>query len=328
MSVAAVGAAAVGVVGSSMAASSAASAQIGGSKRAIAEQRRQYDLTRADNKPWMEAGTSGINRLQYLLGLDPNVGGAMTASKNPLTASQLRAQLLPKFSTTETTGHRRRVDSSWRRGQKTTTTIDEAALDAEINKRLMAQAKAQAAVGLSAKNDPEYGSLMRNFSMADFEADPVAQLGLEFGLNEGTKGINRLAAAGGGLQSGATLKALTRFGNDLGNTKANESYNRYNANRDSKFNKLAGISNVGQTATAQVGAAGSNMANNVSNNLIGAGNARAASSIAQGNALAGGISSAVNSYQMNQLLKKQPTNSFGWAGMGGFGDSYGTSYGE
>lgn len=65
------------------------------------------------------------------------------------------------------------------------------------------------------------GQFARKFTQDDMNADPVYKSGLQFGLDQGTQGINRQAAAGGNFLSGATLKALTRFGNDYGSTKAN-----------------------------------------------------------------------------------------------------------
>ena len=140
------------------------------------------------------------------------------------------------------------------------------------------------------------GSLARNFTMADRDSDPVYQSGLQFGLDEGTKGINRQAAAGGNMLSGATLKALTRFGNDYGSTKAGESFNRFNVNQDRGYNKMAGLSGAGMQATNQVNAAGQNMANNISSTQQGMGNARASGYIAQGNAWQNALNQGVSAF--------------------------------
>jgi hypothetical protein len=148
------------------------------------------------------------------------------------------------------------------------------------------------------------GQFGRKFSTSDLNADPVYQNGLQFGLDEGTKGINRQAAAGGSMLSGATLKALTRFGNDYGSTKANESYNRFNTDQNSQYNKLAGLPGAGQQATNQVGAAGQNMANNISASQQGVGNARASGYVGSANAWNGAIGQGINSYQQNQLMNK------------------------
>jgi hypothetical protein len=148
----------------------------------------------------------------------------------------------------------------------------------------------------------DYGSLMRNFSQSDMNADPVYNSGLQFGLDEGRKGLERQASASGSNLSGATLKALTRFGNDYGSTKANESFNRFQTNQGNQFNRLSALSGTGQTAVGQVGAAGQNMASNISQNQIGMGNARAASAIGQSNAITGAIGQGLNMYQGQQYM--------------------------
>jgi hypothetical protein len=161
------------------------------------------------------------------------------------------------------------------------------------------------------------GQFGRRFTQADLNADPVYQNGLQFGLNEGTKGINRQAAAGGSMLSGATLKALTRFGNDYGSTKANESYNRFNNDQNAQYNKLAGLSGAGQQATNQISAAGQNMANNISASQIGAGNARASGYVGQANAWNGAIGGATNALQQYSMMNRMfPTA--GYSGATGY----------
>lgn len=164
------------------------------------------------------------------------------------------------------------------------------------------------------------GQFARKFTTSDMNSDPVYQNGLQFGLDEGAKGVNRQAAAGGSMLSGATLKALTRFGNDYGSTKANESYNRFNTDQNSQYNKLAGLSGAGQQATNQVSAAGQNMANNISASQIGAGNARASGYVGAANGWNNAISQGVNGYQQNQLMGKLfPNNSgSGYSGSTGY----------
>jgi hypothetical protein len=193
-----------------------------------------------------------------------------------------------------------------------TSYVDEAGLNAEIDRLMAAQGQAQApqapamtqeqAAAAPMATTP--GSLLRTFTAADLEADPVYQNGLKFGLDEGRKGIDRQAAARGSALSGATLKALTRFGSDYGSTKANDSYNRFQNNQNSIYNKLAGVSGAGQQATNQVGNASQNFANGASGNIIGAGNSRAAGYIGGGNAITGGISQAVNSWQNNRMMDR------------------------
>lgn len=161
------------------------------------------------------------------------------------------------------------------------------------------------------------GEFSRRFTQADMNADPVYQSGLKFGLDQGTQGINRQAAAGGNFLSGATLKALTRFGNDYGSTKANESYNRFNTDQNAQYNKLAGLSGAGQQATNQVSAAGQNMANQVSASQQGAGNARASGYMGQANAVSGGLNSWMN-YNQNQNMLSRLGGGSGYNGTTGY----------
>lgn len=349
MSVARVGAgiAAVGAISSAKGAKSAADAQAAGAAQADATQRYQFDETNRLNAPFRNAGVAGINELQYRLGLNPNRGGS-TGSSNLLTREQLLAQLTPQFTSTVTdpkldgygsyvyNRNDERLGRDETRRQYVPATgskkIDTAGLNAAIEKRLAQQQSQQQALQRtatqSAAQDDTFGSLLRDYDKSAADNDYIYQTQKQFGLDEGTKALNRIAAARGGLLSGAQTKALTRFGNDYAGTKLGESYNRYENNKTGTYNKLAGISGIGQNATNQVAAAGQNMANNISANQIGVGNARGASSIAQGNALSNGLSSGFNSYQQSQLLNRPASNGYDWAGQGGFGDSYSTSYGE
>lgn len=125
----------------------------------------------------------------------------------------------------------------------------------------------------------EMPDLTRKFTMSDFTADP----GYQFRMAEGTKALERSAAAGGGINSGRTMKALTRFGQDLASQEYGNAYNRFNTDQDKRFNKLSSLAGIGQSATSQLGQAGQNYANQVSGNQIGMGNANAAAYIAQAN---------------------------------------------
>lgn len=69
MPVAAVGSV-IGAVASSKASKKAAKAQTQAAELAIAEQRRQYDLTRTDLAPWRTAGTAAIDKLSAVYGLN------------------------------------------------------------------------------------------------------------------------------------------------------------------------------------------------------------------------------------------------------------------
>lgn len=70
--------------------------------------------------------------------------------------------------------------------------------------------------------------------------------GTQFQLNEGSKAITTNNAAKGLLNSGATLKALTKYGQNLGST----TFNNY-------LSQLGGLQQAGLSAGGAIGGAGS-----------------------------------------------------------------------
>lgn len=158
------------------------------------------------------------------------------------------------------------------------------------------------------------GDFNRDFTLADFTKDP----GYDFRMREGQRGLDASAAARGGALSGGAIKAATRYGQDYASGEYQNAYNRFNADRTARFNRLSSLAGVGQTATNQVNADRTQMGTNVSNNQIGAGNAQASSYIGQGNAMSGAASTlgnfAMSKYYMNNMPQY---------GGGSSGSSYG-----
>lgn len=116
-----------------------------------------------------------------------------------------------------------------------------------------------------------------DFTMKDFQADP----GYAFRMAEGQKALERSAAAKGGLNSGATLRALSRYGQDTASSEYTNAYNRFNADRDRRFGRLSQMAGIGQTAVGQLAQAGQNYGNQYGQNVMGSANAQAAAGIAQ-----------------------------------------------
>lgn len=88
--------------------------------------------------------------------------------------------------------------------------------------------------------------------------------GYEFRLGEGIKAVERSAAARGLLQSGATVKAIQRYGEGL----ASQEYGRY-------IGSLGELAGLGGQAAAQTGAFGAQAAGAQAAGLQTAGEARA-----------------------------------------------------
>lgn len=172
----------------------------------IAEERRQFDLTRADYAPYRETGTRALGTLSSMYGVNPN-------------------------------------------GQ----TID---------------------------------------MTAAVKATP----GYQFRVNEGTKAIERSAAARGMLGSGATMKSIGRYVSDY----SSDEYNQF-------ANRLAAMAGVGQTATAGTAAAGEAAVSGMGaartqagQAAVNAGNARASSYANTGSAINGTVNNLASMYLYQQ----------------------------
>lgn len=161
-------------------------------------------------------------------------------------------------------------------------------------------------------NAPDFGKYARDFSMADYEADP----GYGFRMSEGMKALERSAAARGGLLSGSTLKGITRFGQNTASEEYLNSYNRYQTNRANQLNPLQSLYGSGQTAANTLsnaaGATGAGLANtymNVGQGLSSAamagGQARASGYVNMASALNQGLSTGANLYMQSQYLNQQ-----------------------
>ena len=213
----------------------------------VAEQRRQYDQTRADQQPWMQAGTGAINRL-----------------------------------------------------------------------------------GAGVMANGEFGSTMP----FDFKYDANADPGTAFRMSEGVKALDRSAASRGGLLSGATLKGVQRYGQDLGSQEYQNAFNRYttgfNANageRNQLFNRLSGVAGTGQMATNTVDAQGAATASNIGNaymtNAANQGNAGMAGAAMRNSAFSGGANALGRMYgnygRSPYAMGQQASDQYGYGNVYGAG---------
>jgi hypothetical protein len=123
----------------------------------------------------------------------------------------------------------------------------------------------------------------QQFDYQSFQQDP----GYQFRMNEGMKALQASAAARGNLGGGATLKALTRYGQDVASQEYQNAYNRFYDQQDRSYNRLASLAGVGQTTSGQLMGAGQNMANQIGQAHMGMGNAAAAAHMNQYNTMAG-----------------------------------------
>ena len=168
------------------------------------------------------------------------------------------------------------------------------------------------------------GTLLDNFTLADYEADP----GYAFRFSEGQKALDKSMAARGLGISGANIKGAVKYGQDMGSQEYGNAFNRFQAGRASQsdvyntafnrdqiqrnalLNPLQSLMGSGQTATNQVNSASNayttnatnamnNYGTNATNAITGAGNARASGYVGVSNALTNAVGQGINYNNMN-----------------------------
>lgn len=153
--------------------------------------------------------------------------------------------------------------------------------------------------------------------------------GYQFRLGQGQQALERGAAAKGTLLTGGTAKALDRYGQDFASTEYQNRLNQLLGIQAQRYGQLSGEqaqragqlmnlsqlglnatgtqANLGSTYAGQTGNILNSQATGIGDVLTGAGNAQAASTIAQGNAWAQGLSGVGtgvnNALQMYYLSK-------------------------
>ena len=160
----------------------------------------------------------------------------------------------------------------------------------------------------------------QQFGMQQFQQDP----GYGFRMSEGMKALERGAAARGGLLSGATLKGVQRFGQDLASQEYQNAFNRYQAERQARLGPLQSLAGVGQTTAQQLGQAGQQMASNVGEAMTGGAAARASGYVGGANALTGALGTYLNYQQGQNMLNALRTpQGFNFTpGAGGYNYTY------
>lgn len=109
--------------------------------------------------------------------------------------------------------------------------------------------------------------------------------GYQFTKTQGLKAVQNSAAARGLGVSGAALKGAATFATGLADQTYQTQFNLENTNRTNAYNRLKGLVDTGENASAQTGTFGATSAAQQGSAAIGAGNATAASYNAMGNAV-------------------------------------------
>jgi hypothetical protein len=318
-----VGAAAAGSIASGAMASSAAGqsandirGQADYNSKVTWQQLQQNDQAFA---PWVSGGRTAQGLISYGLGM----GGVTDAD---LTKAQQEYQAaLASFEAGQQQQVKKKYRSRWLAQQEQLKkNLDDAGRRlADIQRAAEVQKSGAVRPGEFSEN------LWRDFTVADLKDDPGYRFLLEkgliseggwqtdpgylFRLGEGQKVLENSAAAQGGLLSGQTGKALLQYGQNFASNEFGNIYDRYRGlidagygrhvgdftarvgEREAKFGKLTGQSGQGlQTLgqLAQLAFQGQQANNQGTANAV---NAAGNYNVMGANAMASGLSSALNS---------------------------------
>ncbi|MGE5500685.1 MAG: hypothetical protein ACM3W4_02030 [Ignavibacteriales bacterium] len=256
----------------------AADAQVQAANQANQTQLQIYNQQRAYAEPWRQMGLQALGRLGQLYNFSPTASaGSGAAYRPPTTGGNVTSGTGGMFPGLAGLGNR---------------IFDMNPQQLSQWKAAYGQWNAGHAGGGAQPQTNAFGGAVGGQSQPQPQSTQqwlAMDPGYQFRLTEGMNALNTGFAARGMLKSGAAAKAALQYGQNYASNEFGNAYSRLSA--------LAGI---GQTVNQSNNALGQNYANNVSNNLMQAGQARATSYANQGaiwgNTLGQVAGAAANAY--------------------------------
>ena len=261
----------------------AADTQADAAREATAAQKEMYQQGRSDIAPWRISGVNALMAMSDMMGLKrpalsqingPGTvgGGVNNANVQPLMQGQNRA-----YPGGEDAGN---LDSQIRGlygGQYTGTGMP------GVNQYVDPTAPVSQIGNVNALNQtkPVEGQYDKSINMPHYNWHTSP--GYDWRLNEGRRAIDTSAAARGSVFSGATLKALDRYGQGV----ASDEYGNV-------FNRLGKIAGFGTDTIGSSSSMAMQTGQQIGQNALAAGNARASGYINQANAYSGMSKGIVN----------------------------------
>ena len=228
--------------------------------------RKMYQQAMRETRPYANAGRQGLSRLNYLMGTDNGLGPQPTAPKAPKQ---------PKYSTDPKTaaGQKKAFEKALRVYDRAKTKYDADSAAWTVNSAAQANDPAfgsmmdpyddrfEGQIDEVAKREyvdkhgygqqildisrEKFDDRLANrildisedtFEADDFETDP----GYQWRKAEGMRGVEQSAAAGGGLKSGGTLKALSEHNQGLASNEFGAAFGRWANEHDRNLRGTTG----------------------------------------------------------------------------------------
>lgn len=145
-----------------------------------------------------------------------------------------------------------------------------------------------------------------------------------FQLQQGQQALQNSQAAQDGVLSGAALKGLVNYNQNMAGTAFQNAFNDYQTQYGNQFNqyqtqnqniynRLSNLANLGENAAANVGQQATQTGANVANTMQAAGNAQAAGTIGTANAINGAVNSGMGYLMLNNMVNPSAASA-GWGG--------------
>jgi hypothetical protein len=144
-----------------------------------------------------------------------------------------------------------------------------------------------------------------------------------FQLQQGQQALQNSQAAQDGVLSGAALKSLVNYNQNMAGTAFQNAFNDYQTQYGNQFNqyqtqnqniynRLSNLANLGENAAANVGQAATQTGANVANTTMAAGNAQAAGTMGMNNAITGAVNNGMGYYMLNSLANPSAASGGMW----------------
>ena len=163
---------------------------------------------------------------------------------------------------------------------------------------------------LGEKGASQYGQMIDNgyFTAQPSMNDLTALMpNYKFGLTQGMGQLNSQLNAAGGLVSGNAIQGGQQFTQDYAGNALQNAFANYQTNRSNVASNLGAATGFGLNANQITGSAASGASANASNLLSSIGNAQAAGTMGQANAIAGGLNN-ISNYAMLYGMMNRPTS--------------------
>ena len=138
-----------------------------------------------------------------------------------------------------------------------------------------------------------YGSLLTPFTADNFKQMSPAY---QFQMQQGQQGVLNSESASQGALSGAALKDLTGYNQNLANTSYGTAFNQYQTQQGNIYARLAGIANQGQAAASNQATGASNFGSSIGQQAQNVGTALGAGQVGAANAISNGVSNLGSIY--------------------------------